>query len=642
MNPAAAASLHGARLRRGYRLDKEVKVNSWHIALAAVILSGIDGSVECETPSAHQNWRGWDTYQVIMWSTGGYKDRSLWFERLREMECTAEQCNSGRDSAPFVQHDFGFYVENLVSELAFLHSRNKLYKEDFQGYTATRDKKYLIRKHCLHDPAFWEQIKPRLQGLVRPHVPHGPLLYDLRDELSLGSFASPMDYCFSTHTLNAFRRWLQEQYGSLDALNQEWDMDFTSWDAVTPMTTYEVKDRERTALKAGQLENYAPWADHRAFMDITFAQTLDRLRGFIRELDTDVPVGIEGVQMPSAWCGYDLWQLAQVVDWIEPYDIANSREILRSFLPSNAPVLATVFGNDFPRLSRKLWRPMLHGDRGCIIWDDDKSRCVEKTESGLPLTDRGRELAKIFAELKSIAPLFLNLQSVDDRIAIHYSQASIRAHWMFDSRQDGDTWPRRFSSYEAKHSRLAHVRDSFVRVIEDLGLQHKFVSYEQIENGELLEGGYKVLLLPQSVAMSQKECQQVEAFVNEGGTVIADNMTATMDEHCKRLEKGQLDELFGIQQSDVSWSAKGKAGILPPIAADSAPFHVYEPDIVVTTGKARYVGNLAPIIIKNRVGKGRAVYLNLDMHDYHEYRLTPFNGEGYLACFRQLLKETGV
>jgi len=627
-------------------------VNSWQFALAAVILSGVEGAVEWETQGTPQLWRGWDAYQVIMWSTGKPKDLTLWFKRLREMGCTAEECYRGRDAIDFAQHNFGFYVENLIPQLAFLHSRRKLYEEDFQGYTTTQGKRFLTRDPCLHDPAFWEEAKSYLQRLVCPYISHQPLLYNLQDELSIGSFASPMDYCFGPHTMRAFRQWLQEQYSSLDALNQEWETSFASWDTVTPMTTYEVKEREREALKAGQPENYAPWADHRAFMDLTFAQTLARLRGFIRELDSATPVGIEGTQMPSAWGGYDLWRLSQVVDWIEPYDIANSREIFRSFLPPGAPVVATVFGDDFPRIRRRLWRLLLHGDRGCVIWDDEKSRCVDKTADDMPLTERGKGLASIFAELKSIAPKLFNLQRVDDRIAIHYSQASIRAHWMFDSREDGDTWPRRFSSYESKHSRFVRVRDSFVRVIEDLGLQYDFVSYEQIENGKLLKDGYKVLLLPQSVAISRKECQQVEAFVRAGGTVIADNMTAAMDEHCKRLQRGQLDGLFGIQRRAANCRAveqaaslfveEAEASALPPIVTGSAPLQVYEPDITATTGNARYVTNFAPAVIENRVGKGRAVYLNLDMHNYSKYRLTPLGGESYRECFRQLLQESGV
>jgi hypothetical protein len=605
----------------------------WQFAIFALIMSKTEGELNLN------HWHDWDKYQVIMWSTGEPRDLPTWFDRLREMECTAEECYSGRNPEPFIKSDFGFYVENLIPELAFLHSRRKLYDDDFQGYTATQDKKFLIRKPCFNDPAFWDEVKPRIQRLVRPFVPNKPLLYNLRDELSICSFASPMDYCFGTHTIEAFREWLKTQYNSLAGLNIEWETSFTSWDQVMPMTTYEIKDSERKALKGGKLENYSPWADHRAFMDITFAQALGRMRNFIRELDPDTPVGIEGTQMPSAWGGYDLWQLSKVIDWIEPYDIACSRKIFRSFLPSYAPVLGTVFGNDFNRIKRKLWWLLLNGDRGCIIWDDEKSRCVEKDEESLPLTERGMSLSPIFSELKSIAPKLFKLQRLDDRIAIHYSQASIRAHWMFDSRDDKDTWPRRFSSYEAKHSRLAQVRDSFLRVIEDLGFQCNFVSYEQIENGELINGGYKVLVLPQSVAMSKMECEQIDAFVHAGGMVIADNMTATMDEHCKRLANGQLDELFGIQRSEVGLLREAKGVNIPTLVDEAIPLQAYETDISLTTSKTDYN---APIVIENKVGKGRAVYLNLDMHRYSQYRLSPPKGDNYQILFRQMLQSAGI
>ncbi len=572
--------------------------------VSIVFALGVQGL--CKAPSTPAAWRGWDTYHVIMWSTGAVKDFPRWFERLREIGCTAEQCTRGNDPTPFVQNRFRFYVENLVPELAFLHDRERLYRDDFEGYTKTRDKRYLVRKPCFDDPAFWEQLKPRLQGLVRPYIAHQPLLYNLRDEPSLGHFASPMDYCFCPHTLRAFRQWLQKRYGSLEALNQEWETNFRSWEEVEPMTTYEIKERERKALAQGLPENYAPWADHRAFMDLSFAQAIARMRGFIREVDPTTPVGLEGTQMPSAWGGYDLWRLSQVIDWVEPYDIANSREIFRSFLPPTAPVLSTVFGSDFNRIRRRLWWLLLHGDRGCIIWDDEKSRCIEKDKPDMPLTERGKGLIPIFAELKAVALKLFALQRIVDPIAIHYSQASIRAHWMFDSREDGDTWPRRFSSYEAVHSRYARVRDSFVRIVEDLGLQYNFVSYEQIENGELIKGGYKVLLLPQSVAMSKRECEQVEAFVRAGGMVIADFMTALMDEHCKRLPRGQLDALFGVQVSDRPTRS-------------------------------------APNYLLNRIGKGYAVYLGFDLSDYGKRRLLPpEHGRDTCAIFRQLFRKVGI
>jgi len=577
-----------------------------------------------------------------MWSTGSPMDPYQWIDRLREIGCTAEEC-TGCNSTPYVAKNFGFYVENLVPELAFLFNRQALYDADWQSYTSTHDTRYLWRKPSLNDPAFWSDVKPRLQGVIKAYATQRPLAYQLRDELSIGRYANPMDYDFDPNALRDFRAWLQHSYGTLDNLNQEWETSFSSWDAVTPMTTYEIKDREKAALAAGRPENYAPWADHREFMDITFNTALSRLRGYIRQVDPEHPVGIEGLQMPSAWGGYDLWRMSQSVDWFEPYDITGSREIFRSFVPPGTPILSTVFGTDYSRIRRKLWRLLLHGDRGAIIWDDDTSRAILKNQAGQPVTDRGRALGEIFGELKQVAPVLMDLRRLDDRIAIHYSQASIRAHWMFDSREDGNTWPRRFSSYEATHSRIAKVRESFLRVVEDLGLQYNFVSYEQIEQDELLRAGYKVLLLPQSVAMSDKECRAIETFVRLGGVVIADNMTATMDEHCKRRSRGELDALFGIQRSSLGWSAKPSGGTLPISDPGVAAVQVFEPDITLAGGTARLLSDTkVPAIIEHSVGLGRAIYLNLDMHDYAQLRLAPPQGGAYLNLFDELFREAGI
>jgi hypothetical protein len=554
-----------------------------------------------------------------------------WLERIREAGFTAEECPAGTDCRSFVNAHLGFYVENMLSELAFLHSRAALYKADRDAYMTTHDRRSLVRKPCFDDPAFWDQISARVVSLAKSHAGHRPLAYDLRDEPSLGSFTSPMDYCFCPHTLRAFRNWLQRQYPSLAALNREWETNFSSWDDVTPLTTFEIKQREREALSGRRPENYAPWADHRAFMDFSFSNALDRLRSLVHQGDAGAPVGIAGAQMASAWGGYDLWRISQAVDWIEPYDLANSRLIFRSFLPPRAPVLATYFGKDFPQLQLQAWRLLLEGDRGAIVWDDDENRAIQKSAPGMPITDRGRGLRTLFEEVRRVAPQWIPLQPVNDRIAIHYSQASIRAHWMFDSREDGNTWPRRLASYEEKHSRLAQVRNSFVTVVQDLGFQPDFVSYAQVESGELIRRGYKVLFLPQSVAMSAAECRNIEAFVRAGGVVIADNMAATMDEHCRRLPKGGLDDLFGVRQKP-EWKPHGEgAGALAPF--DSSLYAL--PDNHVPWANA-------PMVQERRIGRGAAIFLNLDMHDYGQARASSPAGAAYLELFEQILQRAGM
>src|ERR1039457_2579595 len=241
---------------------------------------------------AAKPWPGWQQYQVILWSMGSPASPTDWLDRIREAGFTAEECPAGTDCRRFVDAHLGFYVENMLSDLAFLHSREPIYKADWNAYANSRDRRDLVRKPCFDDPAFWDQISHRMASLTREQSGHHPLAYDLRDEPSLGSLASPMDYCFCPYTLRALRQWLQRQYPTLAALNQEWETSFSTWDDVMPLTTFEIKERERRALSGRRPENYAPWADHRAFMDFSFSNALDRLRSLVHQQDPKAPVGI--------------------------------------------------------------------------------------------------------------------------------------------------------------------------------------------------------------------------------------------------------------------------------------------------------------------------------------------------------------
>ena len=589
-----------------------------------------------------QQWRGWDKYQVILWSTISQSVPLYRLERLYMAGFTAEQCQAGSDCRIFSGSGAGFYVDNLVPELGFHHGRTALYEADRKGYIATGDKRFLVRKPCLDDPAFWAAITPRVQDAVRRHSVIRPLLYNLRDEPSVGMFTSPMDYCFCPHTLRAFRIWLQKQYGTVDGLNREWETAFKGWDEVSPATTFEIKRREAAALAAGARENYASWADHRAFMEFSFAQALARLRSIIREVDPATPVGIAGVQVASTWGGYDLRRISRAVDWLEPYDIGNTRAIVGSFMPAAAPLLATYFAGSPVAIGRQAWVSLLNGDRGAIVWEDRKDSLVEKPAGGQPrLTDRGTQMRTLFTEIRTAAARMAPWTRVKDRIAIHYSQASIRAHWMFDSREDGDSWTKRLASYELENSRVIKSRDGVVKILDDLGFTADFVAYDEIENGDLIRRGYRALILPQSVAMSAAECRQVEAFVRAGGIAIADNMLATMNEHCRRLPAGQLDALFGIKQN-LAWDAEaGKPAALSSLLWPGALI-AYDPALTLTREARRSTVADAPMVVEKRTAAGRTYYLNLSLQRYTEQRAQWAGGAALRSVFEHVLKAAGI
>lgn len=512
--------------------------------------SGADGSA-------------WTDYRAIMWigdSAGKHPDKfPLFLQRLREMRINTAMVFGDGDPQPFVDAHFSYYVENMVNRGLCLKWNSNV--SDWDAFVTRwakngRPDSMLVRDYCLDDAQWLSEATKTMATLVRKNMANRPIAYDIRDELSTTLSANPFDYDFNPITLQKFREWLKTQYASLDALNAEWDTKFASWDEVKPFTTDQIKNRMASgdAIPRGKPDwqavekikfdlvearknpvkwNFAPWCDFRTYMDLSLANALGAIRKQARALDPATPVGIEGTQAPSAFGGYDLWRLSQSLDWVEPYDVGNAREIFASFMPGK-PIITTVDEKRSTFAPRKLWHFLLEGDRGCIVWWSED--CIDWNSDDLALTPKGKTLAPVLREMTSpLASLFLRAKPVYDPIAILYSQPSIQVDWLIESTQDGSTWPRRFSSYEAANNRMIRMRDGWLMALQDLGYSPRFISSEQIGQGAL--DGYRVLVLPDARALSQQEMTAIEHFSTGGGTTFCNGTPGCFDEHGKLRAK---------------------------------------------------------------------------------------------------------
>jgi hypothetical protein len=398
----------------------------------------------------------------------------------------------------------------------------------------------LKRRPSLSDPAWLARIRDRLVETARFYAPYRPLFYSLGDESGIADLAAFWDFDFSDESLVPMRRWLRERYGNLRSLNEQWGASFTSWDAVMPPTTDE-------AMK-GSGENFSGWSDFKEWMDISYAAALKMGADAVRSVDPQAYIGVGGGQMPG-WGGYDYSRITSSLNAIEPYDIGNNIEIIRSLNPGMV-VMTTSFARG-PWEKHRVWYELLHGNRGLIIWDDKAAFIGADNAVG----ERGREVSPYYNELRGgIGALLINSERVADPVAIHYSQPSMRVEWMLAQRPKGESWVTRNSSTEYRDSEFLRLRESWCRAIEDQGLQYNFVSYGEVEKGELLRRGYQVLVLPRSTALSPAEAREIRDFVAQGGTLIADGEPGAFDEHCRRLPKAQLADLF-----DARTFGRGKA-----------------------------------------------------------------------------------
>lgn len=628
---------------------------------AALLLPGNKSLIAGET----NQLRPWNSYRTIMWvGDSAYKQPEklpLFFQRLREMGINTAMVFGDGNPQPLLDNQFPYYVENMVSRGLCLKFNSKVTDWDkfVTDWTKNgRPESAFIRDYCLDDPQWQRGAREEMQRLVRKNMANQPLAYDIRDELSTTISANPFDYDFNPLTLRQFREWLKTQYRDLQSLNEEWETRFATWDDVKPFTTDQIKHRmasgepmprgkpdwqalqklqfdPRSARESRTRWNFSPWSDFRTYMDLALARTLDDLRQAAHELDPRTPVGIEGTQMPHAFGGSDLLRLAQALDWVEPYDIGNAREIFGSFMPGK-PILTTVGEKDANHARRRLWHLLLEGDRGCIVWWSED--CIDWSSQDYQLTPKGRALAPVLKEMTSpAAQILLRAEREPDPIYLHYSQPSIQVDWLLESTVDGPTWHRRFSSFEAEHNRMAHVRNAWLKLFQDLGYSPRFISSDELARLGNDDSGNGILVLPQSLALSGKEVESLDRYRRGRAgfrTIFCDGTPGAFDEHGRLRATNQLEQLFpptpSAAASFVSWLQPSSSGTAE-VKTESRPGDIaqYEADRLSARPNTGWLD-----WARQRIQLPRAITLSVDARvRIHRFRV----GDARLIGFERNL-----
>lgn len=393
--------------------------------------------------------------------------------------------------------------------------RRENYLKRKAEFIKTGDKKYITRDVSLQNPNFDQEMRRQLADGLKKMIPLKPFAYYLADESSLTAYADAYDVDWSPEALAGFRAWLQREYSSLDALNVSWNTSFKTWDAVSPMTTEE-------AQKHG---NFAPWSDHRVYMEQAFLKTFRKAKEFLHEIDPEGLASISGTQVPTPHNGCNWFEIDQVMDYLQPYSGGNQDAMHFLFRPGLLLTGFTGYGVTGKEAHLEQWRRLFYGHTGAsIFWH------YTLMNPDLTFSPQGKALAEVFGRIQSgIGRLFMNSTVHEDGVAIHFSMASIRGAWITDGKiTDGMGYAQRTSKNFAE---LTKRRDAWVKTLEKQGVQFRFLATPQIESGSLNQ--FRVLILPYSIALSDREIAEVDAFVKRGGTVYLDEQSGRMDERCR-------------------------------------------------------------------------------------------------------------
>ncbi len=491
----------------------------------------------------------WSDWQTIL-----YQPRSpMQLAALRHVGLTGGMVFANRadpkhlDSSAInslVQGDLRWYVENIATDFYAEYHRwrpGRAETADFDEakrmhQQAPGDLAAFTRVPSLSDPDWLAHIRERLADTVQAFARYQPLYYSLADEPGIADLAAAWDFDFAPASLAGFRAWLQTQYPSLDALNQEWGSDFPGWSDVMPATTDQAMAR--------QDDNFAAWADFKAWMDVAFARAVQAGTDAVHAADPHARAAIEGTQIPG-WGGYDYSRLAAAVDVMEIYDFGQNVDIARSFNPALVMV-STLSGHDDATM-HELWHSLLMGMRGVILWDEKN----DLADTGGGLGETGRSIAPTLERLHDgLGALLIHSPRDPAPIAILYSPPSFRMEWMLDRRPNGVAWAARDAEAEYQDTAMRAATRGFSRLLAHLGLQGRFVSPQMLADGSFARAGFRALILPHVLAMSVDEAAAIRRFAGSGGLIIADTVPGAFDGHGRRQPAPPLADLFPSADGD--------------------------------------------------------------------------------------------
>ncbi len=517
-----------------------------------------------------------------------------------------------------------------TKRMAVLASRANLHRttSDYgpgSAVAATQTDAGPVRFACLTDPQTIEQTERGARALGERLGRFSNRTISLASEGGyIRGHTDEANACFSPTCLASFHAWLEQAYGTLDALNAEYETDYAAWNEVIPVSLTRARSKP----------NLLPlWVDHRRHMESVWA-------GFFttntRAFRSVIPTARVGYQCSgsighgaNSYAAVDYWAMNQAMTLNCNYPGPFAPEAARDFIQDGAIIGNDCWGGyEFGRNVRSVqwapWRSLLRGantflifralghTRGSGVNTGNEMACLAPDLSWYPYMDAGN--SEIREIKRGIGKLLMESRRDHDGIAVMYSAPSTHVSTFTDG------LPAYGSTLQA-----------FPYLFEDAGYQYRTVSYQQVAEGVLRDGEFRVLYLPYCQAISRAEAAEISDFVQAGGTVIADLRPGVTNEHGKAYETGVLDEVFGVRQDTANAAPRfgmvtvdvpigGLRGRLIPTHSDGS--------LQVTTGRAH--GDSAappllrrttptdpcPTVVINNHGKGRAILLNLAISEY--------------------------
>ena len=425
--------------------------------------------------------------------------------------------------------------------------------------------------------------------------------------------------CYCENCEKAFRVWLKEKYGSIEALNKAWNTSFWGhtfydWDEiVVPNLQSEHFAQDRTTFQGISLDyrrfnsdsilhNYL--GEYEAVKAVTpHIPVTTNLMGFYKALDY------------QKWAGYmDVVSWDNYPDPTDPPALVAMRHDLMRGLKQGAPFMlmeqtpSVTNWQSYNLLKRPgdmrliSYQAVAHGADTVMFFQMRRSIGACEKFHGAVIDHVGTENTRVFREVSQLGEELKQLgdTTLDSRTP---SKVAMLVDW-------DNWWALEYSAGPSCDLKYMDELANYYTALYDNNISVDIISAQDPLDD------YKVVIAPVMYMTKPGADEKIRKFVSEGGTFVTTFLSGLVDEHDLVITggyPGKLRDILGIwveetdalpsyMKNSFSWNGKDyDCGLICDI------MHMENAQALACYDKDFYEGT--PVLSKNEFGKGHAYYV---------------------------------
>lgn len=428
--------------------------------------------------------------------------------------------------------------------------------------------------------------------------------------------------CYCENCEKKFRQWLKKKYGTIDALNEAWNMNFWShtlydWeDVVAPSLISEEFESEgiRTTFQGISL-------DYARFNSDSMLECYNMEKEILKKYTPDIPVSTNFMGMYKQ-LDYQKWSKdLDFAGWDnypeyndEPAEIAMRHDLMRGLKQGKPFALLeqTPSVNNWHAICKlkrpgimRLWsyQAIAHGADTVMFFQMRRSRGACEKFHGAVIDHVGhentrvfREIAEMGEELEDKVKDFTLGSRVDAKIAIVF---------------DWDNWWA--SEFSAGPSRSINYPEEVKQYYKALYRLHQNVDIISVAD-DLSK--YQLVIAPLLYMCKDGYDEKIREYVKQGGTFLTTYFSGYVDEHDLVVTggyPGKLRDILGIWVEEIDALPEEESnsfcynGAVYPAFLACDLMHLEGAEALSRYQADFYQG--MPVVTRNKFGKGQAYYV---------------------------------